>query len=131
MARNVIELVPARLRAKKRPPLKRKKKPPNPDVRARVTDRTFEVVCVVATSEYLQEKRVRIRVKKGGLEDNVFSIGTNDYYAGMVSEHTVANKWTEYSWGHVATSFACFVREIESREPPHVVRRDKDGSSSA
>ncbi len=82
-------------------------KKPNPNVAASFdpnianSNRTFELVLFTALSETLYERRVRIRVAQGGLEDNVYEVGGTQQYCGMISEQDAKGKWTGYSWGHM------------------------------
>lgn len=79
------------------------------DARAAVENRTFELVMITPIAEGVVERRLRIRVVKGGLEDNVYEVGDQQCYCGLISEPESygakgANKWGGYSWGHIPVS---------------------------
>lgn len=69
------------------------------------TNRTFELLIMTPLSEGVFQRKLRIRVTKGSLEDNVFVLGQDvQCYVGLISEQTGAArgpKWTGYNWGHV------------------------------
>lgn len=67
------------------------------------TNRTFEVVYLHVLSEAVAETRLRIRVAKEGLEDNLFEVGDAQCYVGLISrpDAKAKSKWSGYSWGHL------------------------------
>lgn len=108
---------------------RRKRKPPettkSKDPRIATADRTFEIVrCYpLGGGDSIIERRIRLRIiGKGGLEDEIYEVGGQQAYVGMVSEQLASNKgrdnWSPYTWGHVPVQGVDWAREIINDEPP-------------
>lgn len=133
--RRVIEFTPGpQFRA---PPAKRKRKrkpqeqAKDHDPRLKVPNRTFEIVQVHVLAEMICERRLRIRIDHGGLEDQLYDVGGKQCYCGLVSEQLDGrDKWSPYTWGHVpVVSDTGWVREIIDNDKPPVkpvAHHDKD-----
>lgn len=125
----VIEFKPSKRfsgQAKKtRRPRKKVETTKTRDPRIAVENRTFEIVrCYpLGGGDGVIERRIRIRINgKGGLEDEVYEVGTTECYCGMVSEHLGSSRgrdnWSPYTWGHVPVTGTDWVREIINDDPP-------------
>lgn len=125
----VIEFQPSRKFAKQAKTTRRPRKKPdvssNNDPRVKIANRTFEVTRCYVTGETVIERKVRIRIKKGGLEDEVYLVGERQCYVGMVSEHLPRDKWSPYTWGHVPVEGTDWVREVVSDEPTTKLTKDE------
>lgn len=130
----VLEFVPSKkygggAAKKTNPPAKRRKKPVDStlkrlaalDKNSKTPDRTFELTSRYTLSEYTESLKVRLRVRKGGPETQVFKVGVKnpaDYYFGELSEYdSKTKKWSPYTWGHIAMEAISYVRELDSPTP--------------
>ena len=73
--------------------------------------RLYEVTYYSATAENVVVTKWRIRVKDKGLEDNVYDVGTDAHYFGMVEEHILRDKWSPIGFGWLPVSNG-YVREV-------------------
>lgn len=100
----------------------------DPNVKA--LNRTFEITMHYVTGEHVVEKKVRIRVPKDGLEDNVYEVGDKSAYFGMISEHINGKKWTPYGFGHIFMQDDYIIREVhpglEKEDAPKIGETNKD-----
>lgn len=125
--RKIIEFTPGK--EFRSPPKRRRKKPvevttKSKDPRLATADRTFEIVrCYpLGGGDSIIERRIRLRiVGKGGLEDEIYEVGGQQAYVGMVSEQLAGTKgrdnWSPYTWGHVPVQGVDWAREIINDDP--------------
>ena len=125
----VVHFEPSRSMRKaagqRRRPRKKAEVSSSNDPRLKIANRTFELTRCYVTGETVIERKVRIRIKKGGLEDEVYLVGGSQCYIGLVSEHLPRDKWSPYTWGHVPVEGTDWVREIVSDEPTTKLTKDE------
>lgn len=130
-----IEFIPtAKMRkaAGQRKPRKRRT-PTSADVdpRVKLSGRLYEITYYDATAEHVVVTKWRIRAKRLGLEDNVYSVGDTSYYFGLVEENIGRDKWSPigFGWLPVADSFVREVIETESK-PTEIKKEPKRDETS-
>lgn len=100
---------------------KRKKPAPKNLDHAMPAGVTFETTSIYGegAENFAYRHRVRLR-NKGGIAENLYDYGAQEYLVGDVSECIGVNKWSKPRFGMVPTTHIAAIILVDEGEKPHV-----------
>lgn len=113
------------LRAKaKSAPRKRRRRPvPKTPDHALLAGVVFELQSIYGEGEGNFAYRHRVVLpRKGGIAENLYDYGANEYLVGLVSECVGVNKWSKFSFGMLPTAHVVCIRQVVDAKPFETVQ---------
>lgn len=110
----ILSLKDARLKPRLKPKPPRRKKPVTKCMDSGLSAGVvFELQSIYGEGEsnFAYRHRVRLR-NKGGISENLYDYGANEYLVGDVCESIGVNKWSRPTFGMVPTAHIACIRQI-------------------